>query len=667
MADVIICTPERLDALLRLANSTAEGHQQAHELFTTCSVLVFDELHLVGRSGRGPRFELILARVRQRQPDLKILGLAAAAHGSQELSEWLGDAERIEGARRPTGTLELVWEKDGSIRQRLSQGSPSKVADIPRGRQALDDAADLLLRLRDRYTPALAICTNRTSAENLAKRVSSRDSAKGEAWRSSLSEADSESLAEAIEEVRALLGDDHPLGNLMERGIAFHHAGVPTHALEQIETLAKKGLLRLVSATTTVAEGADLPFRVVVIPHLTFPGESKQLERDLYLNIIGRAGRANVAVEGMVFILDSDAKMFQNHVRGSLWATSARDFLRGRLATVGRNIQDVDRWNDFTDIENQVMAWLADPASYVENQASVFAEQTFTYSQGNRSEKQAVVELFGVVLNRLERDQYALAASPYRLTERGAVAQLTGLSTPGVRRLTAAVERGREGWLGQLTGLTSLNGDFAALIASLVFETPEVFQHSLWLRRNAKDKAKLGAMSRFAYHNDLAHQGSRDFELDLSLLSEWIRGASYQELADAADVAPRSNSMFGGNDGPKRVSDATEYVGKLVYPASWVWSGAQIIASEAGLQFPAFVRGAIEYGVPTESAVQLIERGGLTRAAAMQVAALAGPTWEAASAWVTGDDVVETLRDQFTRADQARLVGLRERILAEDS
>ena len=120
----------------------------------------------------------------------------------------------------------------------------------------------------------------------------------------------------------------------MESGVAFHHAGVPTHVLQQVESLAQRRLLRIVCATTTVAEGADLPFRVVVIPHLNFPGPSRRLDRDLYQNIIGRAGRANVSVEGLVFILDSDARTLTNVVRSSLWRNTTADRVRGRQGDV---------------------------------------------------------------------------------------------------------------------------------------------------------------------------------------------------------------------------------------------------------------------------------------------------------------------------------------------
>lgn len=663
-ADVIVCTPERLDGLMRLAASDATGHQEAAAFLDSSSVMVFDELHLIGRDGRGPRFELILARLRMRNPNLRVLGLAAATHGSQELSEWLGDEVRLPKSRRPTGTLELLWETGGTIKQRTTK-NPSTVMDLPR-KTAIDDAAALMLRFDEDYLPVLAICTTRTRAESLAKKVLTGHAVKGRTWREGLARDKRRTLAKAIEEVRALMGADHPLAQMMENGIAFHHAGVPTHALEQIEYLARIGLMRFVCATTTVAEGADLPFKVVVIPHLDFPGTGGRLSRDLYLNIIGRAGRANVAVEGMVFVLDSNARTLQGTVKNQLWQTSARDVLRGKLNNVPVTPRTVDDWNDMAGAESQLLAWLADPSSYLENQAAELSQRTFSYSQGNSTEKAQVFYVVEQILKRLEAEGYAVAGSPLKVTEKGAVAQLTGLSLPAVVRLNAAVERGRDGWLTGLSGRVALDEDVATQIARLVFETPEVLQHSLWFKRNAKAAAALPTLYRFAYQGDGTHEASDDYELDIVLVANWLMGAPYSILAGIADVAPNAQSLFGGKDGPKRVSDATEYIGKLTYPASWVWSGAQIVAGELGKSFPAFIRGAIEYGVPTESCVHLIERARVTRAAALQLSHIAGPTWDGVATWLLGDGHVDDAGFVLTTADTERLRVLRDELEAED-
>ena len=56
---------------------------------------------LVGGPGRGPRFELIIARLRAKYPNIFFLGLAAAVQGANQLAQWLTDTDAIAGASRP--------------------------------------------------------------------------------------------------------------------------------------------------------------------------------------------------------------------------------------------------------------------------------------------------------------------------------------------------------------------------------------------------------------------------------------------------------------------------------------------------------------------------------------------------------------------------------------
>ena len=65
--------------------------------------------------------------------------------------------------------------------------------------------------------------------------------------------------------------------------------------------------LRIVAATTTLAEGVDLPFRVTILADwLTFDGEkSRPMESLLFKNIAGRCGRAGQFTEGDTIIFDN--------------------------------------------------------------------------------------------------------------------------------------------------------------------------------------------------------------------------------------------------------------------------------------------------------------------------------------------------------------------------
>jgi hypothetical protein len=119
--------------------------------------------------------------------------------------------------------------------------------------------------------------------------------------------------------------------------------------------------------------------------------------------------------------------------------------------------------------------------------------------------------------------------------------------------------------------------------------------------------------------------------------------------------ASSASSLFGGEDEPKRTSDATEYVGKLTYPACWVWSAVHVLAGGRGLNLPTFIGRAIELGLPSEGATRLVQHGSLTRPTAMAISAIAGPTWSATRDWIIDHDTEQDDELAITRLDRERL------------
>lgn len=650
-ADVLIVTPERLDSLVRSSSQDTQNGRQAAELLGRCKLLVFDELQLVGRAGRGPRFELLLTRLRDRFPHWGFLGLSAATHGADEMSEWLVGRGPISGGRRPTGTIELVWETNGKIKQRLGQQA-ALVAELPRGTTASDDAAVLILRFERGHDPVLVVETSRAAAESIAKKVAALSPEAGMRWRAELREQDLRTVDEVGEEIRAIMGETHPLARLVSSGIAFHHAGVPTNVLRSIEHLARNRLLRVLSATTTVAEGADLPFRVVVIPHLNFPGPSRRLERDLYLNIIGRAGRASAAVEGMVFVLDSDAKTLRNIVRGSLWSDAMRDRVQSRLVVPAADLSRFERLNDYFDLESQILGWLGDGNSYVDNQALTLARKTFAWHQAESIKRREIQERFQTVLTNLEERQYVVAGSPLQLTVNGHHARLTGLATPTIERLLAVLSDEVRQRLARLSGESVVGTEDSIWLSELLFQGVETLESSLWLRRTGAEDARYHRLVE-TVNNPEVWPNSEELAADVSLLSMWIQGASLGAIAEAAPSTGSAKALFGGADTSKLTSDAAEYIGKLIYPVTWLWSGIQAIVSQGAPTSP-FIRDALEFGVPTESATRLIRDLDLTRGAALQVAAHS-PSWIVVQNWLryaTADDISSLA---LTPLDQKRI------------
>lgn len=81
-AEVLICTYERLDGILR--------HWQRHlDWLAQLGLVVVDEFHLLMDPARGPRLEGAISRLRRVNPFCRVLGLSATLSNHAELAAWL--------------------------------------------------------------------------------------------------------------------------------------------------------------------------------------------------------------------------------------------------------------------------------------------------------------------------------------------------------------------------------------------------------------------------------------------------------------------------------------------------------------------------------------------------------------------------------------------------
>jgi hypothetical protein len=652
LPDVGICTPERLDGLLRLSTTSRPGATAAAAMFRSLRLLVFDELQLIGRPGRGPRLELLLTRLRAQFPGLPVLGLSAASMGAEDLAAWLGDPAPVTGGRRPTGTVETLWQTNGALVQRFGR-DVKRVADIPRSASAVQDAATLAARVPLEYAPVLIVETTRPLAENVAGRILRTATGTAATWRATLTEPQRIALANVAEEVTATLGDGHSLAKLLPEGIAYHHAGVPQHLLRGIERLAADRALRFLIATTTVAEGADLPFRVAIIPHLSFQGITGRIERDLYLNLVGRAGRAGVA---FVILLDSDARSLRNHVRASLWSDTQADRVQGLLGRLGIAGQSVESAGVLRDVLQQLLAWLGESGDGKEDQAYALAAQTFTWVTGSHQQQGQVVATIDQMFRYLEGQGLIVAGSPYRLTESGARARLAGMSVRSCLRLATRVTGPSRQLLAGIEEAAKLNPDECHALARLAFDTVEVVEQGLWLRRTYRDdKSRTAAV--FGLENATIDWPDHDeiFQADVALLASWLGGSSFTDLGALAPVF--SKGIFSKDSPADRASDAAELLGRLSYPASWAMNAIRALASD--LTLPGWLSAAVQLGVPSQTSAALISERGLSRGGALLLASELPPRWNDAKPAL--DDISEAAAREIglTRADAARLAASR--------
>jgi hypothetical protein len=115
-------------------------------------------------------------------------------------------------------------------------------------------------------------------------------------------------IADAIGGFRFTTAFGKTLSRLVRSGIGVHHAGMLPRYRRLVETLAQRGLLRVICGTDTLGVGINVPIRSVLITALSkYDGQrTRQLSAREFHQIAGRAGRAGYDTAGTVVVLAPD-------------------------------------------------------------------------------------------------------------------------------------------------------------------------------------------------------------------------------------------------------------------------------------------------------------------------------------------------------------------------
>ncbi|OON60530.1 helicase [Massilia sp. KIM] len=101
---------------------------------------------------------------------------------------------------------------------------------------------------------------------------------------------------EIIDAVGGILGADEAehrsrLVGLLRKGVVVHHGSVPLEVRFLLEDFIRKKFARICFATSTLAQGINMPFDVVWLQSMRIVGETEKDRSLSFKNLIGRAGR----------------------------------------------------------------------------------------------------------------------------------------------------------------------------------------------------------------------------------------------------------------------------------------------------------------------------------------------------------------------------------------
>ena len=154
----------------------------------------------------------------------------------------------------------------------------------------------LELLLGDREVPVYIVHFSQAAAVERAQALSSMKIASRE---------QRDQIAEALGDFRFSTGFGKTLSRLVRAGIGIHHAGMLPRYRRLVETLAQRGLLRVICGTDTLGVGINVPIRTVVVTELAkFDGtRMRQLSAREFHQVAGRAGRAGYDPYGNVVVM----------------------------------------------------------------------------------------------------------------------------------------------------------------------------------------------------------------------------------------------------------------------------------------------------------------------------------------------------------------------------
>jgi superfamily II DNA/RNA helicase len=325
--DIVVATPEKLDFALRNDPS----------LLDDVGLLVFDEGHMIGINEREVRYEVQIQRLLRRADahERRIVCLSAILPDGDQLDDFAGWLRRdhpgdiIKLDWRPTRLWfgEVVWSSPNArlnlrigeerpwVKRFLTGAAPPNWVPPNRRRTKLFpcDQRELCLatawRLIEDGQTVLIFCPERRSVEPFAEVIV--DLHERGALRSLL-ETDPTALNTAITLGEEWLGQNSAILKCLRLGVALHHGALPTSYRKEVERLLRDNILKVTISSPTLAQGLNLSATAVVMHSVHRFG--KRIETSEFKNVIGRAGRAYVDVEGIVLfpMFDTIARKRRN-------------------------------------------------------------------------------------------------------------------------------------------------------------------------------------------------------------------------------------------------------------------------------------------------------------------------------------------------------------------
>lgn len=320
-ADIVITTPEKLDAALRVDAGMLDD----------VGLIVLDEGHMVGFDARGLRYETLIQRLLNR-PDAalrQLLCLSAVFPSGPAFDDFVAWVRRgavggpLSSPWRPTRQrfAQVAWNSSKKAARLVYEDNDQAWVDpiltgIRTGSRANsrvfpNDQGELTIAAAWRFAKGGSVLIYSTQPGYVESLARNAIVALKAGW---IEACPHDKAAYAL--ARAIghewLGKSHVAVEALEHGFVIHHGDLPQPFRRAVEALLRLRKAPVAIASPTLAQGVNLAASTVLF-HAINRGTGN-IEAREFANVAGRAGRAFVDIEGLVV-----RPMFEPRRQGRAW------------------------------------------------------------------------------------------------------------------------------------------------------------------------------------------------------------------------------------------------------------------------------------------------------------------------------------------------------------
>lgn len=344
--NMLILTPEKLDLIIR----------KNPDFIEQIWLFIFDEFHRIQDEGRWLLLETLITFLMLQQDiescDYKIMTISAIVDNLENINKWFWNENWLfQSSWTPTRKLYWILKEWFSYREWLefipydliykygeTPWTMRAVLDKPTSINSQEKQIYLISSLikliySNDKSPILIYFLSKEKWLDTFVKTDFINEYWSQFWQIFINENDyiqRKGIDDLKEYLKLRLSEDHPLTKIIQYGIGFHDWDLPKDVRIEIENAYKEWIIKLLLATSTLADWVNLPIKNLIFHN------TNALRISDFRNIIGRVWRAAKETEWNIYFINSE--WLTGQLGNSLVIRSSLD-----------NIKGDDGYHDFLD------------------------------------------------------------------------------------------------------------------------------------------------------------------------------------------------------------------------------------------------------------------------------------------------------------------------------